>query len=64
MKKFEITAEQASMMEVLCSNYPKYTKICDLQVENTGLDETILGVRELIEYGVIMTKENLNALNT
>ena len=63
MKKFEITAEQASMMEVLSANYPKFTKIGDLQVENATLEETILGIREMIEYGVIMTKDNLKAMS-
>merc|ERR1719427_1698681 len=57
LKKFQVTPECASVMEVLNGNYPKYTKVTDLQTEGNSIDETILQIRELLEYGVLMTKE-------
>ena len=63
LKKFEITAECASIMEVLNAHYPKYTKMTDLQVEGSSMEDTILQIRELIEYGVLMTKDCLKTVS-
>ena len=50
-------------MEVLNAQYPKYTRMTDLQVEGQTMEETILQIRELIEYGVLMTKESLKTVS-
>ena len=63
LKKFEISPEAASMMEVLGTNYPKYTKISELVVEGCTLEETILQIRDLLERAVIMTKDVLNLIS-
>ena len=63
LKKFQISPECASVMEVLNAQYPKYTRMTDLQVEGQTMEETILQIRELIEYGVLMTKESLKTVS-
>ena len=57
MKGFEITAECAAIMDILSTNYPKYTKVSSLVTEEQPLDETLLSVFSLIENGVLMTKD-------
>jgi len=57
LKGFEITAECAAVMDILSTDYPKYTKISSLVTEDQPLEETLQSVFSLLENGVLMTKD-------
>ena len=44
-------------MDILSTDYPKYTKISSLVTEDQPLEETLQSVFSLIENGVLMTKD-------